>query len=115
MSIGPRVIASSSVRTVECARSAGPAPIMSPARALGSAWQAGSKANWWSQCREASLNWLALGLLLAAWNASDNEAATVARRRPESLRGYSHVSVRATTLHAGELRRPVTMGSTPAG
>ena len=24
--------------------------------------------------REASLNWLALGLLLAAWNASDNDA-----------------------------------------
>jgi len=27
----------------------------------------------WSKHREASLNWLALGLLLAAWNASDNE------------------------------------------
>jgi hypothetical protein len=80
-----------------------------------SAWQAESKATWWSQHREASLNWLALGLLLAAWNASDNEAATVARRRPESLRGYSAVSVRATTLHSGELRRAATMGSTPAG
>jgi hypothetical protein len=80
-----------------------------------SAWQAEFKATWWSQHREASLNWLALGLLLAAWNASDNEAATVARRRPESLRGYSAVSVRATTLHSGELRRAATMGSTPAG
>lgn len=49
----------------------------------------------WSQHREASLNWLALGLLLAAWNASDNDAAQSARRRPESLRGYSYVSVRA--------------------
>ncbi len=29
----------------------------------------------WSQHREATLNWLALGLLLAAWNASDNDAA----------------------------------------
>jgi hypothetical protein len=28
----------------------------------------------WSKHREASLNWLALGLLLAAWNASDNES-----------------------------------------
>ena len=45
--------------------------------------------------REAALNWLALGLLLAAWNASDNDAGTSARRRPEALRGYSHVSVRA--------------------
>jgi hypothetical protein len=47
----------------------------------------------WSARREASLNWLALGLLLAAWNASDNDAAADAR--PEALRGYSYVSVRA--------------------
>ena len=45
--------------------------------------------------REAALNWLALGLLLAAWNSSDNDAATAARPRPQALRGYSHVSVRA--------------------
>jgi hypothetical protein len=109
MSIGPRVITCSSVRTAGCARTVG------SARTIDSAWQAGSKASWWSQHREASLNWLALGLLLAAWNASDNEAATVARRRPESLRGYSAVSVRATTLHSGELRRVATMGGTPAG
>jgi hypothetical protein len=52
----------------------------------------------WPQQREASLNWLALGLLLAAWNAADNNAGDSAgqsRRRPESLRGYSSVSVRA--------------------
>ena len=47
----------------------------------------------WSQRREAALNWLAFGLLLAAWNAADDgEAAT---HRPEALRGYSQVSVRA--------------------
>jgi hypothetical protein len=34
-------------------------------------------------------------LLLAAWNASDNDLAANARRRPEALRGYSYVSVRA--------------------
>jgi hypothetical protein len=45
--------------------------------------------------REATLNWLALGLLLAAWNACDNDVTTKARPRPEGLRGYSHVSVRA--------------------
>ena len=50
----------------------------------------------WSQHREASLNWLALGLLLAAWNAADNDA-DARRRRPEALRGYSYVSVRAAT------------------
>jgi hypothetical protein len=38
---------------------------------------------------------LALGLLLAAWNATDNDAAAGVRRRPEALRGYSYVSVRA--------------------
>jgi hypothetical protein len=58
----------------------------------------GSKETWWSQHREASLNWLALGLLLAAWNAADNGAATQAKRRPESLRGYAYVSVRAQRL-----------------
>jgi hypothetical protein len=52
---------------------------------------------------EAALNWLALGLLLAAWNASNNDAATLVRRRPESLRGYSYVSVRAASLHSAEL------------
>jgi hypothetical protein len=109
MSIGSREITRSSVRTAGCARTA------VCARTIDSAWQAGSKVTWWSQHREASLNWLALGLLLAAWNASDNEAATVARRRPESLRGYSAVSVRATTLHSGELRRVATMGRPPAG
>ena len=45
--------------------------------------------------REAALNWLALGLLLAAWNAADCDTGTSARRRPEVLRGYSFVSVRA--------------------
>jgi hypothetical protein len=39
------------------------------------------------------LNWLALGVLLAAWNASDNEPDRP--RRPEALRGYPSVSVRA--------------------
>jgi hypothetical protein len=47
----------------------------------------------WST-REASFNWLALGMLLAAWNASDNETAA-AVRKPQALRGYASVSVRA--------------------
>jgi hypothetical protein len=61
----------------------------------------------WSTRREASLNWLALGLLLAAWNASDNDAsgndtAVNAHRRPETLRGYSYVSVRAANRVAAQ-------------
>ena len=51
--------------------------------------------SFWTSRREASLNWLALGMLLAAWNASDNQPAPDAPRRPEALRGYAHVSVRA--------------------
>jgi hypothetical protein len=69
------------------------------------AWRAGRKETWWSQHREASLNWLAFGVLLAAWNAADNGVATSmsAPRRPQALRGYSSVSVRAATLHSAEL------------
>jgi hypothetical protein len=56
--------------------------------------------SFWATRREASLNWLALGLLLAAWNAVDNDAVDKAdaagtRRRPPALRGYDYVSVRA--------------------
>jgi hypothetical protein len=61
------------------------------ARHVSSVRQVGSMGTW----REASLNWLALGLLLAAWNAADNDTAARVQRRPEALRGYSSVSVRA--------------------
>jgi hypothetical protein len=63
----------------------------------------GCTGHYWQQHREASLNWLALGLLLAAWNASDDDAQAQVRR-PQALRGYSYVSVRAAALHAEELR-----------
>jgi hypothetical protein len=59
----------------------------------------------WCEGHPASLNWLALGVLLAAWNAADNDAAgasppsalesRVMQRRPTALRGYTPVSVRA--------------------
>jgi len=55
--------------------------------------------------REVALNWLALGLLLAAWNAANDAARGAAdgarvegqhaTRRPTALRGYHVVSVRA--------------------
>jgi hypothetical protein len=48
----------------------------------------------WTLNREATLNWLAFGLLLAAWNAAGDDASHGAAR-PEGLRGYSSVSVRA--------------------
>jgi hypothetical protein len=58
---------------------------------------------YWTTHRETSLNWIALGLLLAAWNASDDDASD-SRQRPESLRGYSQVSVRAAIGHSAKLR-----------
>jgi hypothetical protein len=77
-------------------------PQIAPAQAvslraapLRAASMFGKPQNFWPQNREASLNWLALGLLLAAWNAVDGGDDRVARRRPDSLRGYLAVSVRA--------------------
>lgn len=66
-------------------------------RAARRAWGSGSQHTWWSQHREATFNWLALGMLLAAWNATDEDTPQF-ERRPESLRGYAYVSVRAATL-----------------
>jgi hypothetical protein len=60
----------------------------------------GTPRKFWVQYREASLNWLALGLLLTAWNSSDEEATQSVRRRPDSLRGYAYVSVRAAQRSA---------------
>jgi hypothetical protein len=46
----------------------------------------------WSKHREASLNWLALGLLLAAWNAADNGTQEVVQ--PTNLaKGHKTVNV----------------------
>jgi hypothetical protein len=71
-----------------------------PGQTGGAAWRSGGET-WWSQHREATLNWLALGLLLAAWNASDDPAQR--RLRPEALRRYSAVSVRAAAQHCAEI------------
>jgi hypothetical protein len=70
----------------------------------------------WIQRREPSLNWLALGLLLAAWNAVEDPGSQDTKlegarlegprlegpgSRPESLRGYAFVSVRAAARSTG--------------
>jgi hypothetical protein len=57
----------------------------------------GTQSELWPLHREKSLNWLALGLLLAAWNAADDASA---QPRPPDLRGYACVSVRAATRSA---------------
>jgi hypothetical protein len=55
----------------------------------------------WIQHREAALNWLAFGLLLAAWNAADRMDSSGAQRRPDALRAYPTVSVRAAMRTSG--------------
>lgn len=72
---------------------------------FGSRWKGGPAWEYSSAgtSREAALNWLALGLLLAAWNVSNDDPASRMQPRPVSLRGYTFVSVRAATLHATPL------------
>jgi hypothetical protein len=57
----------------------------------------------WLEHREASRNWLALGVMLAAWNLTNDDALS-APRRPEPLRRYDYVSVRAVQRMADEPR-----------
>ena len=65
------------------------APIFSKSRAF------------WMHNREASLNWLAFGLLLAAWNTAGDDGNP--RARPDALRGYASVSVRAAHRSIAQL------------
>ncbi len=65
------------------------APIFSKSRAF------------WMHNREASLNWLAFGLLLAAWNTAGDDGSP--RARPDALRGYASVSVRAAHRSIAQL------------
>ena len=58
----------------------------------------------WDSRGEATRNWIAFGLLLAAWNSVDDAVAGQSRERPDALRAYSHVSVRAAR------RNPVSDG-----
>jgi hypothetical protein len=57
----------------------------------------GTPSEFWPLSREKTRNWLALGLLLAAWNAADDDHSAP---RPHHLRGYAYVSVRAATRSA---------------
>src|ERR1700730_7886437 len=78
-------------------------PPSKPATSRAAAPISSKPLAFWMHNREASLNWLAFGLLLAAWNAAGDDASN-ARPRPEALRGYSSVSVRAASVRLP--RRP---------
>jgi hypothetical protein len=47
----------------------------------------------WAKHREASLNWMALGLLLGAWHAADNDAAKTVVDAPNLAKGHKTVNV----------------------
>jgi len=49
----------------------------------------------WSEYRDPSLSWLALGVLLAAWNGCDDDPRPPVTPRPDILREYPVVSRRA--------------------
>jgi len=55
--------------------------------------------DWHEVSRERALNWLAFGLLLAAWNFSDNDAVSTRASRPSSLENHEIVTVRAARDH----------------
>lgn len=54
---------------------------------------------WFEMRNESTRNWLALGLLLAAWNFSDNDAVRTAAIKPVSLQKHSLVTVRSARAH----------------
>jgi len=47
----------------------------------------------WAKHREASLNWLALGMLLSAWHAADNDAAKAVAYQTNLAKGHKTVNV----------------------
>ena len=63
----------------------------------------------WSEYRDSSLSWLAIGVLLAAWNACDDDPPPAIGPRPGVLREYPVVSRRAlesSRALQGSLVRP---------
>jgi len=60
----------------------------------GSQWERGSTWQFLGAAPQASLNWLALDSC-GGVECVDNDTPGSCRRRPEALRGYSSVSVRA--------------------
>jgi hypothetical protein len=55
---------------------------------------------WRVATRERTMSWLAFGLLLAAWNFSDNDAVTPGAARPPRLENHAFVTVRAARDYA---------------
>ncbi len=54
---------------------------------------------WFALRSDGARNWLALGLLLAAWNFSDNDAVTTTANKPAPLHKHPLVTVRSVRAH----------------
>ena len=75
------------------------APIWRPRTRAASA--NGGAVAWWNiERRDRGLNWLAFGLLLAAWNFSDNDAVISRAARPAELANHGLVTVRSARDYA---------------
>jgi hypothetical protein len=55
---------------------------------------------WREISQEKTLNWLALGLLLAAWNCSDDAAVITGAGRPPELQNHAIITARVARGHA---------------
>ena len=56
---------------------------------------------WFELRSECARNWLALGLLLAAWNLSDNDAVRSGEDKPHRLQHHALITVRSLRAPAG--------------
>jgi hypothetical protein len=54
---------------------------------------------WFEPRSESARNWLALGLLLAAWNFSDNEAVRNEATKPQGLQHHTLITARSLRAH----------------
>jgi hypothetical protein len=54
---------------------------------------------WFEPRSESARNWLALGLLLAAWNFSDNEAVRKQAAKPHGLQHHALITARSLRAH----------------
>jgi hypothetical protein len=46
----------------------------------------------WAKHRESTLNWLALGMLLAAWNAADRQSTASVAAQTKLSKGHKSVN-----------------------
>lgn len=58
-----------------------------------------STCAWLELRNDSARNWLALGLLLAAWNFSDNDAVRTQASKPQQLQHHAIVTVRTAREH----------------